>query len=58
MAEPTSPSTPPVTRTICPKCGLPMFLVRVELTDKAGHDQRIFECPGCDYSQQVNLKSR
>ena len=29
MAEPTSPSTPPVTRTICPKCGLPMFLVRV-----------------------------
>jgi hypothetical protein len=31
----------------CPLCGAKMGLVRIE-PDKPGHENRIFECPGCE----------
>ena len=39
----------------CIKCGLPMFLSRIEPADEADHDRRTFECTTCRRSQTVTV---
>jgi hypothetical protein len=39
----------------CPKCGLPMWLARIE-PDKPDHDRRTFECPSCEHSHTEVVK--
>jgi transposase-like protein len=34
----------------CPRCGSPMWLVRLDPHDE-GHDLRSFECKVCDHSE-------
>jgi transposase-like protein len=41
----------------CPKCGLPMWLARIE-PDKPDYDRRTFECPECDHSLTEVVKYR
>jgi len=40
----------------CPKCGDPMWLARIEPSDKPDYDQRTFECPLCDKSETMMIK--
>lgn len=52
-----SPSDPrPIERLLCPRCGTPMDLSRVE-PDEPGFDLRIFECPKCQHSESFVVKS-
>ena len=54
MQHPTKfdPSaTPPPGKRRCPVCGQPMLLTTIEPADKAGFDQRTFECTTCDYTE-------
>jgi ribosomal protein S27AE len=44
-------SKPPVGQRRCPKCGLPMFLSQIELTETLHEDQRKFECVQCAYAE-------
>ena len=39
----------------CPKCGLPMWLARIE-PDKLDHDLRTFECPSCEHTETKVVK--
>ena len=39
----------------CPKCGDPMWLVRLEPYDRE-HDQRTFECKVCAHSESRVVK--
>jgi ssDNA-binding Zn-finger/Zn-ribbon topoisomerase 1 len=40
----------------CSKCGGPMWLARIEPTEKPDFDLRTFECPQCDQSDTVMVK--
>jgi hypothetical protein len=33
-----------------------MFLLTIVPADKAGHDQRTFECSSCPYAQTITVK--
>jgi hypothetical protein len=52
MTQPNPISeTPDVTfQPPCPKCGNPMWLVRLSKYD-ASHDLRAFECQVCEYTE-------
>jgi hypothetical protein len=39
-------SSPPIHTPACPKCGLPMWIIRIE-PDDPDHDLRTYECPEC-----------
>jgi len=41
----------------CPKCGHPMWLVRLDPYDRE-HDERTFECNVCAHSQSEVVKFR
>src|SRR5262245_41927852 len=51
------PSAPPIAKRRCPKCGLPMFLSKIEPTEKVDHDERTFECLKCAYAETVIVQS-
>ena len=51
-------SSPPIGKRRCPKCGLPMFLSRIEPAEKDGTDQQTFECATCDYAETVTVQFR
>jgi hypothetical protein len=40
----------------CPKCGLPMFLERIEPADQQDYDKRHFECTNCDHAETLIVK--
>jgi ssDNA-binding Zn-finger/Zn-ribbon topoisomerase 1 len=42
----------------CPVCGAPMFMARIEPTDKDGEDRHTFECVSCDYAENTLVKFR
>jgi DNA-directed RNA polymerase subunit RPC12/RpoP len=50
------PNKGPQQQPPCPKCGYPMWLARIEPTDKSDYDQRTFECPQCDHSETMMVK--
>jgi ribosomal protein S27AE len=52
------PSAPSINKRPCPKCGLPIFLSKIEPADKDDHDQRTFECSTCDYAETVMVRFR
>lgn len=52
------PTRPPLGQRRCPACGVPMFLLCIEPSDKDGHDQRTFECLTCAYTETVTVKFR
>jgi len=52
------PTRPPLGERRCPMCGLPMFLSRVELSDKTAHDQQTFECSTCAYAETMTVEFR
>jgi len=60
MPHPHRPdaTSAPIELRPCPNCGFPMFLSRIEPTDKAGQDQRTFECAKCAYAETVTVKFR
>jgi hypothetical protein len=39
-------------------CGLPMFLSRVEPSEKTAHDQQTFECSTCAYAETMTVEFR
>jgi DNA-directed RNA polymerase subunit RPC12/RpoP len=43
-------------RPTCLKCGVEMWLGRIEPSDEADRDHRTFECPLCQHTQAVILK--
>jgi hypothetical protein len=49
---------PPIARRRCPSCGLHLFLSRIEPVDEAGYEDRIYECPICEYGEAVTVKFR
>jgi transposase-like protein len=50
-----TPKTPPIGQRRCPVCGLPLFLMRINPTDKADEDER-FECTDCAYAETVTVQ--
>jgi ribosomal protein S27AE len=54
--RPSNP--PPAGKRRCPKCGLPMFLAKLEPAEKEGRDERTFECAQCAYGERVIVKFR
>jgi hypothetical protein len=44
---------PPLGKRRCPKCGLPMFLSKIEPFEQGGRDERTFECSNCAYAEAV-----
>jgi hypothetical protein len=44
---------PPIGARRCPVCGLPIFLAKIEPSDKLGHDQHTFWCTECSYAETV-----
>jgi len=54
--DPTNP--PPIGQRRCPVCGVPMFMARIEPTEKDGQDKRTFECVTCDYAETKIVKFR
>lgn len=46
-----SSAAPPAGKRRCPICGEPMLLTTIEPAGRAGFDQRLFECPTCDYAE-------
>ena len=42
---------------ICPKCGRPMVIVRIE-PDEAGHQKRTYECSECELVENLIVKHR
>jgi hypothetical protein len=59
MAQPNPlPEKPGVSfQRPCPKCGLPMWLVRLLPVDTQ-HDERTFECQVCERSENMIVKFR
>ena len=58
MASGFRPSEPIVIQNlICPKCGHPMSIVRIE-PDIPNHSKRTFECAECGHSEGVVVKNR
>ena len=53
--DPTNPSP---AQLRCPKCGASMFLSQIDPTDKAGQDERTFECSECAYSEKIVVQFR
>lgn len=53
-------TSPPLSadRPTCPECGLLMRLSRIEPTEQAGHDLRVFECQVCDNTESIVVKFR
>jgi hypothetical protein len=49
---------PPLGERRCPMCGLPMFLSRVEPSDKTAHDNKTFECSTCAYAETMTVEFR
>jgi hypothetical protein len=49
--------TPPIGQRRCPACGLPLFLIRINPTEEAGEDERIFECTECAYAERVIVRN-
>jgi hypothetical protein len=49
-------SSKPVDLPPSPNCGNPMWLARIEPTNKPDYDQRTFECPQCDHSESITVK--
>ena len=49
---------PPLGERRCPMCGLPMFLSRVEPSDKTAHDHKAFECSTCAYAETIIVEFR
>jgi len=47
---------PPIGKRRCPFCAEPMFLLSIELSQKAGHDKRTFECSSCPYAETTTVK--
>ena len=47
---------PPLGKRRCPKCGVPMFMARIDPTDEEGEDRRTFECVGCIYAETTIVK--
>src|SRR5262245_42970795 len=47
---------PPIGKRRCPYCAEPMFLSTIEPAQKAGHDQRTFECSSCPYAETITVK--
>jgi DNA-directed RNA polymerase subunit RPC12/RpoP len=35
----------------CAKCGVPMWLTRIEPSDEEGKDRRTFECQACGHNR-------
>jgi hypothetical protein len=50
------PSNRWLDRLTCPKCGLPMFLERVEPAEQPDHDKRHFQCTICDHVETLVVK--
>ena len=46
----------PIALPPCSKCGGPMWLARIEPTDKPDHDLRTLECPQCEHSETLVVK--
>jgi len=42
----------PLNEPRCPECGSMMWIDRIE-AGKPGHEERIFECPRCLYSDSA-----
>jgi hypothetical protein len=53
MPQPRRPdlTPPPIGQRRCPTCGLTMFLSCIQPADKAGYDERTFECTKCAYAE-------
>jgi DNA-directed RNA polymerase subunit M/transcription elongation factor TFIIS len=49
---------PPIAQRRCPSCGLHLFLSRIEPTDRADYEERIYECQTCAYGETVTVKFR
>jgi predicted RNA-binding Zn-ribbon protein involved in translation (DUF1610 family) len=45
-----------VDNPICPKCGRPMVIVRIE-PDEAGHQKRTYECSECELVENLIVKA-
>jgi ribosomal protein S27AE len=61
MPQPYSPDpsgSPPLIVRRCPTCRIPMFLAKIEPSEKDGHDERTFECSTCDYTESETVKFR
>jgi transposase-like protein len=48
----------PIDLTPCPKCKSPMWLARIEPSERHDYDQRTFECPKCEHSETMLVKFR
>jgi ribosomal protein S27AE len=46
-----------LSQPICPKCGSPMWLARIE-PESPDHDKRTFECPQCENVVSEIIKYR
>jgi predicted RNA-binding Zn-ribbon protein involved in translation (DUF1610 family) len=46
-----------VDNPICPKCGRPMVIVRIE-PDEPGHQKRTYECSECELVENLIVKHR
>jgi len=55
QSEIFNPQRASIDQPSCPKCGLPMWLARIE-PDKPDHDLRTFECPECELSETKVVK--
>ena len=51
-------TTPLIGERRCPVCGKPMFLSTIRPTDKAGQDERTYECSDCDYVEVAFVEFR
>ena len=56
-AQPAVLELDSVLRPLCPKCGMKMWLARIE-PDRPGHDKRMFDCTNCGHAENVvvNIK--
>ena len=61
MPQPNHPDPsplPPIARRRCPKCGLQMFLSRIEPSDQVDREERTYECAMCPYGETLTVKFR
>ena len=49
------PYSDSLVRTQCPKCGVKMWLSRIEPAEP-GHENRTFECPECQHELSTVVK--
>jgi hypothetical protein len=56
MPQPHDATKPPIGQRRCPRCGLPMFLSEIEVTENVHEDLRTFECQQCFYAETVAVQ--